>query len=239
MRLINTSTYALHKSEELSGPLAYAILSHKWVGKEVTMQELDSVQWRASNLDQPQMQKIRAACIKARNHDPPIDWLWLDTCCIDKRDLVELSTSLNSMFQWYFKATVCFSYLYDVDWINGQMSKSTNPRRADKDSEWFERGWTLQELLAPRYMEFYDRNWNFIGTKTDLASTLELKTGIAKAYLTGATNFKNASVATKISWMAGRTTTMVEDIAYSMLGLLNITMEIRYGEGIKAFMRLQ
>ncbi|KAI4282435.1 MAG: hypothetical protein L6R38_002937 [Xanthoria sp. 2 TBL-2021] len=145
------------------------------------------------------------------------------------------------MFEWYFRATVCYGYLYDVDWIatSRQISKSTDPKRPDQDSAWFERGWTLQELLAPRYMEFYDRGWNFMGTKQDLADLLQAKTGIAKQYLTGASNFKAASVATKMSWMAGRTTTEIEDIAYSMLGLLNINMEIHYGEGVKAFMRLQ
>lgn len=88
-------------------------------------------------------------------------------------------------------------------------------------------------------MEFYDRGWNFIGTKQDLADLLQAKTGIAKQYLSGASNFKAASVATKMGWMAGRTTAEIEDIAYSMLGLLNINMEIHYGEGVKAFMSLQ
>ncbi|KAL8854335.1 MAG: hypothetical protein Q9221_000821 [Calogaya cf. arnoldii] len=115
------------------------------------------------------------------------------------------------------------------------LSKSTNSKRPGQESEWFERGWTLQELLAPRHIEFYDRNWTYMGTKKGLAPILESKTGIAQTYLTGATSFKTASVATKMSWMAGRTTTMVEDIAYSMLGLLNITTEIRYGEGMNAF----
>lgn len=82
-------------------------------------------------------------------------------------------------------------------------------------------------------------NWNFMDTRKNLADLLHKKTGVAEQYLTGASNFKVASVATKMSWMAGRTTTAIEDIAYSMLGLLNITMDIRYGEGVKAFMRLQ
>lgn len=237
-RLINTRTYELHKN--VLSP-EYAILSHKWVEPEVTFQQLDSTEWRTINLESQPMKKIRDACKKARERSSLIEWLWVDTCCIDKTDNVELASALNSMFEWYFGATVCYGYLYDVKWIasSRQISKSTDPKRPGTESAWFERGWTLQELLAPRYMEFYDRDWNFMDTRKNLADLIHERTGIAEKYLTGASNFKVASVATKLSWMAGRTTSAVEDIAYSMLGLLNITMEIRYGEGVKAFMRLQ
>ena len=240
MRLINTSTYILHDVQELGRP-QYAILSHRWEGAEVTFRMLDSAKWRASNLHNPQMKKIKDACAKARLRNPPLEWLWVDTCCIDKTNSVELASSLNSMFEWYYKATVCYAYLYDVEWNarNKEISKSQDPKRLGQESAWFERGWTLQELLAPRNMEFYDQKWDFMGTKDSLANILQCKTGIATKYLTGASNFKQASVATRMSWMAGRTTTEIEDIAYSMLGLLNINMEIHYGEGVKAFMRLQ
>ncbi|KAI4121737.1 MAG: hypothetical protein LQ338_006193 [Usnochroma carphineum] len=237
-RLINTLTYALHKN--VPSP-EYAILSHKWVEPEVTFQQLDSTEWRTINLKSQPMKKIRDACEKARGRRPPIQWLWVDTCCIDKTNSVELASALNSMFEWYFGAAVCYGYLYDVEWVasSRQISKSTDLKRPGKESAWFERGWTLQELLAPRYMEFYDADWNFMDTRKNLADLLRERTGIAEQYLTGASNFKVACVATKMSWMAGRTTTAVEDIAYSMLGLFNITMDIRYGEGAKAFMRLQ
>ena len=88
-------------------------------------------------------------------------------------------------------------------------------------------------------MEFHAQDWNLMGTREGLADILHLATGIDKRYLTGAGNFKQVSVATRMSWMAGRTTTKVEDIAYSMLGLLNVNMPIDYGEGAKAFIRLQ
>ncbi|KAL8752250.1 MAG: hypothetical protein Q9184_005794 [Pyrenodesmia sp. 2 TL-2023] len=237
-RLINTSTYALHKN--VANP-KYAILSHRWREPEVTFQQLDSTEWRTTNIFTQSMKKIRDACEKARNRDPPLEWVWVDTCCIDKTNNVELASALNSMFEWYFRAVVCYGYLYDVNWVasSRQISKSTDPERPGQESAWFERGWTLQELLAPQYMEFYDAGWNFMGTKQDLADLLHKRTGIAEQYLTGVSNFKAASVATKMSWMARRITTEIEDIAYSILGLLNITMEIRYGEGVKAFMRLQ
>ena len=236
MRLISTSTCELHKSEDLEVVASpeYAILSHRWVGPEVTFEMLNSADWRASNLDTPQMKKIKNACTKARERKPPLKWLWVDTCCIDKTSSVELTSSLNSMFEWYYRATVCYAYLYDVPDL-----KSLDPKQSNQKSVWFERGWTLQELLAPRNMEFYAQGWNLMGTRKGLADILHLVTGIDKRCLTGASNFKQVSVATRMSWMAGRTTTMIEDIAYSMLGLLNVNMPIQYGEGAKAFIRLQ
>ncbi|KAL8959902.1 MAG: hypothetical protein Q9193_003308 [Seirophora villosa] len=240
-RLISTSTYELYMNgdAEINESPDYAILSHRWGKTEVTFQMLTSLDWRKSNLDTDQMKKIREACKKARDREPPIEWLWCDTCCINKNNSEELTTSLNAMFEWYHKATVCYAYLKDVDWdpIRKQISKSVD--MPSQESVWFERGWTLQELVAPRYMEFFDRNWNFMGTRDGLSDKLQSVTGIAKDYLTGAASFKQASVATRIGWMAGRTTFEIEDIAYSMLGLLDISIPIYYGEGVKAFTRLQ
>ena len=133
------------------------------------------------------------------------------------------------MFEWYSKAALCLTYLHDVD------SLSPDQRR----SEWFDRGWTLQELLAPRHIEFFGQNWNYLGNKQDLAGALEHWSGIERKFLTGQADLRAASVAARMSWMAGRTTTLVEDIAYAMLGLLGIFMTPQYGEGVKAFARLQ
>ena len=77
------------------------------------------------------------------------------------------------------------------------------------------------------------------GHKKQLADELERATGMEKKYLTIDGEFKKASVAARMSWMAGRTTQEAEDIAYSMLGIFNINMTPQYGEGIKAFTRLQ
>ncbi|KAL9017667.1 MAG: hypothetical protein Q9185_005001 [Variospora sp. 1 TL-2023] len=240
-RLINTTTYELYKNgdAEVKASPHYAILSHRWGKAEVTFQMLTNPQWRESNLGAEPMKKIREACKKARDRDTPIEWLWCDTCCIDKNNSEELRSSIDSMFEWYRKATVCYGYLTDVDWDPSRQQMSKSVDRPNQESVWFERGWTLQELLAPRYMEFFDRNWTFMGTRDGLSDKLQSVTGIAKKYLTGAANFKQASVATRMGWMAGRTTTEIEDIAYSMLGLLDISMPIYYGEGVKAFMRLQ
>ncbi|KAH7383785.1 hypothetical protein BKA66DRAFT_417119, partial [Pyrenochaeta sp. MPI-SDFR-AT-0127] len=168
-------------------------------------------------------------------------YLWCDRVCIDKSSTTEESESINAMFKWYRDARVCITYLSDVT-APPDGPKATNifqSTNGDMPSQWFSRGWTLQELLAPRDMYFYDVNWEYLGTKTLLAQEIERITGIDAEYLTGAKNFRKACIATRMSWMAGRTTTRVEDTTYSMLGLFDVTMTVQYGEGQRAFMRLQ
>lgn len=245
MRFLNTSTYEITTDDDpqFRNDPRYAILSHRWVGQEITLQTLRPADLLDLNLNTPQLNKIRGACSIARQETPPIKWLWDDTCCIDKTNSVEEARSINSMFKWYRNATVCYAYLHDVTRSapGTQMFKSQDPRRKQNDleSEWFERGWTLQELLSPRHLNFFDRGWNFMGSKKDLAGILQRVTGIDARYLTGERRIQEASIATKMSWMAGRITKEIEDIAYSMLGLLGIAMMPLYGEGTKAFMRLQ
>ena len=48
-------------------------------------------------------------------------------------------------------------------------------------SRWFTRGWTLQELIAPARIRFYDKSWISIGTKNVLSQKLSLITGIDTA----------------------------------------------------------
>ena len=251
--LLNTSSYERRRG--VKSP--YAILSHRWqshprFGDEINFQSLDPGALSSHNIGLHQndsdedraccpLCKIKGACTKAR--EQKIDWLWVDTCCIDKHDAVEYKIAINSMFEYYRGATVCYGFLYDVAWRNGasgeQIFKSQDPKRHGLASDWFERGWTLQELLAPQYMEFYDRKWTFMGTKKKLAGDLSSLTRIDQKYLLESGEIKKASVAARMSWMAGRTTSYIEDIAYSMLGILGVNMPVDYGEGANAFMRLQ
>ncbi|KAJ8115381.1 hypothetical protein ONZ43_g4680 [Nemania bipapillata] len=182
--------------------------------------------------------KIRGACVTARNQG--IKWMWIDSCCINKASATEESEAINSMFKWYREAQLCITYLSDVkkndDYPGIDVFRRTYN---DEPSEWFSRGWTLQELLAPLNMQFYDMNWTYMGTKRELAGSIAHITGIETRYLTGAEHFREASIAAKMSWMAQRTTTKEEDIAYSMVGIFGITMTPQYGEGQGAFIRLQ
>ncbi|KAJ2988340.1 hypothetical protein NUW58_g4028 [Xylaria curta] len=167
---------------------------------------------------------------------------WIDTCCINKNSATEEAESINSMFKWYREARLCITYLADV--TRDVELPITSPRvfnraSSEERSEWFFRGWTLQELLALQEMQFYDMDWTYMGTKREMAVTLARVTRIDARYLSGAENFRDACIAVKMSWMALRKTTREEDMAYSMLGIFGITMTPQYGEGQGAFMRLQ
>lgn len=135
------------------------------------------------------------------------------------------------MFQWYRKAQVCYVYLSDV-------SRDSFSRDDGIQSRWFTRSWTLQELIAPKFVIFYSKLWDMIGHKEQLAHILSKITGIDEDDLCG-TNLELVSVARKMSWAAKRQATRVEDIAYSLLGLFDVNMPLLYGEGQKAFIRLQ
>jgi hypothetical protein len=205
----------------------YAILSHTWGpdSEEVTYHDVTE----KTGQNKTGYGKIRLCGIHAARDG--LQYLWVDTCCIDKSSSAELTESINSMFEWYKAAVVCYVTLADLD-PNGVVATEL-PR-----CRWFTRGWTLQELLAPEHIRFYDRIWNCIGTKATLACHLSNITGISINVLMHG-QLPLASAATKMSWAAQRETKRVEDKAYSMLGIFDVNMPLIYGEGMKAFRRLQ
>ena len=154
---------------------------------------------------------------------------------------MEISRAINSVFKWYREADVCYTYIRDVTFSapTEKMFLSDRPDRYGHASEWFERGWTLQDLLAPRQMQFYDKHWKPMGTRNQHAMLIAKITGIEPAYVTGKRPLSDASCALKMSWMAGRLTQNVEDIAYSLLGIFDVNMSPEYGDGPRAFLKLQ
>jgi hypothetical protein len=150
MRLINAKSLQLEEfHEELAPP--YAILSHTWGTKEVTYEDTFS----ASRFDSDELgsTKIKKSCAVALKDG--FDYVWVDTCCIDKRSSAELSESINSMFRWYQKATVCYDFLSDVTTVEDVDFNIPNMPCELSRSRWFTRGWTLQELLAPKHVRFF------------------------------------------------------------------------------------
>ncbi|KDR71709.1 hypothetical protein GALMADRAFT_74688, partial [Galerina marginata CBS 339.88] len=203
----------------------YAILSHTWGDGEVTLQDFET----PAAASTAGYAKIKKCCERAIQDG--FKYVWIDTCCIDKTSSSELSEAINSMYQWYKSAIVCYAYLSDVQAGGDQESPFSKSR-------WFTRGWTLQELIAPNTLIFYDSTWTEIGTKFSLQEDISNITGIPREALA----FKpmsEFSIAQRMSWAAMRETTRVEDIAYCLMGIFDVNMPTLYGEGQQAFFRLQ
>lgn len=209
----------------------YGILSHRWLADEHEVKFHDIGQPEASEKDGNF--KITETCKLAKKDG--LKYIWLDTCCIDKTNSAELQGSINSMYRWYEEAAVCYVYLQDTD------SQPVPPAifKGTQDDEWYERGWTLQELVAPKRVEFYDKKWRHLGSKLDLKYEIHERTGISLALLANEAELHEFSIAERLSWAANRTTTVVEDRAYSLFGMFDVNLPMLYGEGEKAFIRLQ
>ena len=240
MRLLNTSTLQVQEFLESQVP-EYVILSHTWREEEVTLQDLLS----GIAPTKKGYAKLRGCCKKAK--DDGFAYCWIDTCCIDKTSSAELSEAINSMYQWYKNACICYAYLEDVCWTykSDEFKAYTRSKRLIIDhftpfesSKWFTRGWTLQELIAPPIVEFYDTFWSEIGTRSSLQNRLRSITGINTDVLTGGNPLRYA-VAVRLSWAARRKTSRLEDQAYCLFGILGVNMPLLYGEGKRAFRRLQ
>ncbi|CZR59368.1 related to beta transducin-like protein [Phialocephala subalpina] len=247
MRLLKTQTHELVFYPDDRIP-QYAILSHTWgtPDEEVSFQDMQtaaagfglgtsSLDWRKK----PGWTKIQRACAEALRHG--FEYLWVDTCCIDKSSSAELQEGINSMFRWYEEASVCLAYLSDVPPGCDFSAQDSEFRK----SRWFTRGWTLQELLAPETVHFFDSDWNEFGGKRALSTIIEEISGIEARYIVSGgywgayERLSEASVAQRMSWMSRRKTTRTEDMAYCLLGIFGIHMPMLYGEGDKAFKRLQ
>ncbi|KAI5464682.1 heterokaryon incompatibility protein-domain-containing protein [Mariannaea sp. PMI_226] len=242
MRLLNTRTLELETVG--NNPRSYAILSHTWGQDELLYEDVRNPD-RMRDLQQKNTagyKKVAKTCETALSQG--FSYVWVDTCCIDKSSSAELSEALNSMFRWYKDAAICYAHLSDV---------TLHPDRGAEGfdtSRWFSRGWTLQELLAPDDVEFFSTEWVSLGTRGNLSQRISRITGIGDALLRGRDSSRRRprnvaqllcqeNVATRMAWAAHRETTLVEDMAYSMMGLFGVNMPILYGEGDTAFLRLQ
>jgi hypothetical protein len=240
MRLLKTTTLELVDAEALKWP-PYVILSHRWGHQEATLQHLSQTTPDgkiAAHISYMEgYQKIRNFCYLAA-HDG-FEFAWIDTCCIDKTSSAELSEAINSMYKWYRKAQLCYAYLNDVEWQQkGDSNLNDEFFETLSDSQWWRRGWTLQELIAPTRVHFFSRTWTLIGDKVSLGPAITIITGIDQATLEGE-DIRKVSVARRMFWASQRTTSKVEDLAYCLLGIFDVNMPLLYGEGEQAFVRLQ
>lgn len=161
MWLLNTKTLKLENF--MKDVPKYAILSHRWEEK----QELTYGNVTKTSRNLKGYGKVRKFCEIARSNG--YEYGWVDTCCIDKKSSAELSEAINSMYKWYRESAVCYVYLNDVH-SGDDVSNSS----------WFTRGWTLQELLAPKSLRFFDAAWRPMAWKRDILSQLKEFTGIPR-----------------------------------------------------------
>lgn len=214
----------------------YAILSHRWREEEILFSDchgVSDISCQESIRRKKGYQKLLGASRKAL--ELCCGHLWVDTCCIDKSSSAELSEAINSMYAWYEESEVCIAYLDDA--IAGEDVAMAGS--AFRRSVWFTRGWTLQELVAPGEVLFFDRDWAQLGSKAELGSLISEITGIRAQVLESGLDSQRTSVAEIMSWARGRQTTRKEDRAYSLMGLFKVNMPLLYGEGSRAFIRLQ
>jgi hypothetical protein len=179
MRLLNARTLQFAEFFESDVP-PYVILSHRWVGSETTLSDFQINKDASDESISPGIAKVKRICQLAleRGH---YEWVWVDTCCIDKTSSVELTEAINSMWNWYHNAEVCYVYMSDV---SIGLKSPDQIKKEVADSRWFTRGWTLQELLAPRKEEFFDASWTLLGKREEklMASAITSATGIESEY---------------------------------------------------------
>ncbi|KAG9314933.1 hypothetical protein JVU11DRAFT_4041 [Chiua virens] len=243
------------KTEHIRSMISFAVFSHRWGIGEVQFYDLPNKRFQVSRRSPPNgagYQKLVKFCEKARS-EYGCEYVWADTCCINKESSTELEEAILSMGLWYSEAVVCIAHLGDSAVLEDFVSEP-----------WFTRLWTLQELLLPRKIRFYGKDWSPIcpvpveGRREERTvkdnrdrdeqrvndkenesaiATITRVTGIPE---TDIRNFVPSCtrVAEKMRWASKRTTSKTEDMAYSLLGLFDVIMPIAYGEGARAFYKL-
>ncbi|KAF2736513.1 HET-domain-containing protein [Polyplosphaeria fusca] len=213
--------------EPTSDPVpAYAILSHTWGEEEVRLQDIEADEDRNKTTSKAGWAKIQFCADQAAADG--LQYFWVDTCCIDKKNAVELGAAINSMFRWYQNAARCYVYLSDVSTSEG-VSGGRAWEEAFRTSRWFTRGWTLQELIAPRLVDFFSVERQRLGNKLSLAAEIQEITSIPESALRGDA-LSNFSIKQRRSWAERRNTTIEEDEVYCLLGIFDISMALIYGE---------
>jgi hypothetical protein len=217
MRLINVDT--LEMQEFGDSEVLYAILSHTWEEEEVTFEDYKSIEKVEGSLPsivgllnyKKGLKKLLGWCNKARKEG--FHWIWIDTCCIDKASSAELSEAINAMYAWYAESGICYAYLSDVRSDEDPTSTDSSFR----NSRWFTRGWTLQELIAPSEVIFLACDWKEIGTRRSLSRLVSEITNIEERVLHKPSVRRDFSLAQRMSWASRRRTTRIEDLSYCLM----------------------
>ena len=220
---LDASSQEAHIRKVVSTYFGYVTLSHRWGNHEPPLRRINGRGIYDLNSSSHGLSKLQSFCLASRERG--YSWAWSDTCCIDKESSAELQEAIGSMFSWYRQSALTMVYLADVSETSTLSS-----------SEWFKRGWTLQELLAPCSLLFFTRDWSLYrdissNHKEDstILGELEQATGIMSQHLTGFyPNIDDAR--SRLQWASTRVTTRPEDISYSLFGIFDLHLPVMYGE---------
>ncbi|KAI6009365.1 hypothetical protein BKA83DRAFT_4070388, partial [Pisolithus microcarpus] len=207
----------------ISGYFQFVTFSHRWGAGEPLLRDVEDHSIYGMSTEGG-FGKLQAFCLRACEQN--YLWAWSDTCCIDKDSSAELQEAIGSMFTWYRRSALTIVYLSDIP-----------DTRSFRTSEWFRRGWTLQELLAPQTILFYTQNWSLYKNHTgsnhkanvDVIEELEKATGIEPRFLTEFSPGMD-DARSRLQWASSRRTTRPEDIAYSLFGIFALHLPVLYGE---------
>jgi hypothetical protein len=141
------------------------MLSHTWGDEEVLFQEIGN----GTGENKTGYKNIRFWAEQAKRDG--LQYIWVDTYCIDKSNKNELSTVINSMFLWDQNAERCYVYLSDIS--------PTSSEQAFRRHRWFTRGWILQELLVLKSVEFFTQDGQRLGDRMSLELQIYEIIGIA------------------------------------------------------------
>ncbi|KAG1875820.1 hypothetical protein F4604DRAFT_1581727, partial [Suillus subluteus] len=226
--------------------LKYAVLSHRWLpdNQEPLYHQVSKEPKEVA--DGPGWKKLERFCHTAKVvHN--CEFAWSDTCCIDKPSSSELEESIRSMFRWYRNSHVCIAFLSETADLAALQLQETGKSGEKAVDAWFERGWTLQELIAPLQIKFYGANWKPLiqGSTNDRNNRdskviMEKISTLTDIHMDDLESFTPGidRVPEKMLWASRRRTTRIEDRAYSLVGIFDISIMIVYGEGKRAFFRL-
>ncbi|KAL4077773.1 hypothetical protein J3A83DRAFT_1661527 [Scleroderma citrinum] len=200
----------------------YVMLSHRWGTNEPLLEDIKGRVIYDLNSNGG-LWKLQSFCLVSCLHG--YMWAWADMCCIDKQSSVEVEKTIESMFSWYRQSALTIVYLSDVS--------DATPLSS---SQWFRRGWTLQELLAPNNIMFFRHDWSPYAdspsnhkNNSTIIRELEQATGITSHHLV---NFHPGveDARSTLWWASTRRTTRPQDVAYSLLAIFDLHMPIMYGE---------
>ncbi|KAI6007493.1 hypothetical protein EDC04DRAFT_2611339 [Pisolithus marmoratus] len=221
MYLLNVATQQLEDIHELR---PYAILSHALqAGETVYFHQVGTESVRM----QPGYEKVETCCEPARQGG--LKYIWTDTCCANANNSAAYTETTTLAYTWYQQAHVCYTYLDDVDGSEDSREKHSTFKR----SRWFRLTWTLGELSAPKHVLLRER----LDNDRNEGRPFECIHRDALEYPERVPCF---SIATRMSWARGRTSTKHEDRVYALMGLFGVNLPILYGEGeTRTFLKLQ